>query len=74
MEKLVYAELGRVTEVMLRDSKVLIISDSALFLVTTESHSKHYFEEFHDVVKDAIDDYQIMLKGGRVSSALYPNA
>jgi len=74
MEKLVYAEIGRVTDVMRRDSRVLLIGDTGLFLVTTESHSKHYFEEFHEVVKQAIDDYQITLKDGQVSSLLYPNA
>ena len=72
MENLVFAELGRVTDVMRRDSKVLIISDTGLFLVTTESHSKHYFEEFHEVAKQAIEDYQIVLKDGEVSSKLFP--
>jgi len=72
MEKLVYAEIGRVTDVMRRDSRVLLIGDTGLFLVTTESHSKHYFEEFHEVVPEAIDDYQIVLVNGEISSKLFP--
>jgi hypothetical protein len=46
-ERLVYAEIESVTEEMRNDKRVLIISDNALFMVTTKTNSKwynYYFE------------------------------
>ena len=71
MKQLVYAEIETVTEEMRGDKKVLIVSDGALFLVTTLEYSKHFFEEFHEVTKKAIDVYQIVVKDGKVSSELF---
>jgi len=72
MERLVYAEIDSVTEMMRRDKKVLIISDSALFLITTKSNSKWYNQKFNTVCREAIEMYEIEVREGRVSSKYYP--
>jgi len=65
-EKLVYAELESVTEMMRKDKKVLIISDNALFMVTTKTNSKWYNEKFYTVCQEAIKEYEIEVKSGKV--------
>ncbi len=59
MKKLVFAELVEgVSFQMMEDRKVVIVSDGAFFLVTTEEHSKEYPEPDFDVVPDcAIEQY-----------------
>ncbi len=75
MEKLVYAELmGSVTMDMLMDKQILIISDNAIFIVTTPEHSVKYPQEtFYDVCEEAISDYEIEYKDGRVVSKMFSN-
>ncbi len=53
MSKLVFAELiNGVSFQMLEDRKVVIVSDGAFFLVTTEEHSMEYPELDFEVVPD----------------------
>lgn len=69
MEKvqLVYAELvGGISFAMLEDRQVLIISDNATFLVTTETNSHKYQEDFFPVTAEAAKDYNIQYREGRV--------
>jgi len=64
MEKvqLVYAEImDGVTMSMLEDKQVVIISDGALFIVTTEENSKKYEGEFYPVGAEAIEAYGIII-------------
>ena len=75
MEKLVYAELmSSVTMEMMMDRNLLIISDNAIFIVTTPEHSVIYpHETFYDVGEEAIRDYEIEYKNGRVVSKMFSN-
>ena len=59
MKKLVYAELvNGITMDMMTDKKVRIISDGALFIITTEEHSKEYPElEFWETDLESLGDY-----------------
>jgi hypothetical protein len=57
--QLVYAEIDFVTPAMREDSLVHIISDNAVFLVTTEENSKQYNEEFYPVSAEAMEAYEI---------------
>ena len=71
MEKvqLVYAEImDGVTMSMLEDKQVAIISDTGVFMVTTEENSKNYNEEFYPVDAEAIKEYGIRFKNGRLIS------
>ncbi|MCH2046263.1 MAG: hypothetical protein MK212_19265 [Saprospiraceae bacterium] len=59
MKDLHYTELvNGITLDMLEDKKVHIISDTALFLVTTKAHSEQYPQlEFSKVPQDAVEQY-----------------
>ncbi|MEZ4936527.1 MAG: hypothetical protein R2799_02935 [Crocinitomicaceae bacterium] len=59
MKKLVFAELVEgVSFQMMEDRNVVIVSDGAFFLVTTEEHSKEYPElKFDHVPSEAIEQY-----------------
>ena len=60
--QLVYAEvMNGITFTMLEDPKVVIISDTGIFMVTTEENSKKYDEEFHPVCAEAMDAYNLTL-------------
>jgi len=48
-----------VTMKMLADKLVVIISDNAMFLVSTEENSKRYDEEFYPVTKEGREAYNI---------------
>lgn len=74
MQNLVYAELSNgVTFEMLNDKKVLIISDNAIFLVTTTDHKHIYPDEiFYAVTPLARKEYEIREENGRIVSDLYP--
>jgi hypothetical protein len=65
MEKLVYAECS-VTFQMLEDKLVLIISDTGIFMVTTEKNSKHYNEEFYPIGAEAMEAYGIRFEDKRL--------
>lgn len=73
MERLVYTEIESVTEEMRNDKRVLIISDNALFMVTTKANSKWYNNYFESVPVEAIEAYEIEVKDSRVSSVWFPN-
>ena len=61
--QLVYADvMNGITFTMLEDPKVVIISDTGLFIVTTEENSKKYDEEFHPVCAEAMDAYSKELR------------
>jgi hypothetical protein len=62
MQNLVYAECS-VTFQMLEDKLVVIISDTGVFMVTTEENSKHYDEEFYPVNAEGIEAYGIRFDG-----------
>lgn len=63
MEKLVFAELvNGLSLEMLEDQKIRIISDGALFLVTTEKHSKNYPSlEFEETDIETLSIYGLKL-------------
>ncbi|NOQ75436.1 MAG: hypothetical protein GQ574_25725 [Crocinitomix sp.] len=73
-ERLVYAEIESVTDEMRNDKRVLIISDNALFMVTTKTNSKWYNLYFESVPAEAIDAYEIEFKDGKVSSVWFPTS
>lgn len=62
MEKvqLVYAEVS-ITFQMLEDKLVVIISDTGVFMVTTEENSEKYNEEFYSVSAEGVVAYGIRL-------------
>ena len=70
MENLVYAELrGSVTMEMMMDRRLLILSDNAIFIITFEDNAVNYPNEtFCDVCEEAIRDYEIEIKNGRIFS------
>lgn len=72
MENLVYAECS-LTFDMLEDRLITIISDTGVFVVTTESNSKNYDELFYPVSKQAIVAYNIHFKNGCLVSESYPS-
>jgi hypothetical protein len=61
MKKLMYAELTNgVSMSMMEDRKIVIISDSAIFLVAHEVHTSAYPElEFFQIGEEAISDYEL---------------
>lgn len=67
MEKLVYAELmGSVTFEMLLDKQLLIISDNAIFIVSTPENAVNYpNEEFYPVDGEAMKAYEIEMRDER---------
>lgn len=70
MEKvqLVYAEvMNSITTDMLEDPLVAIISDTGLFIVTTEKNSLKYDEDFYPVCAEAMKAYRIEYCGGKIS-------
>jgi len=71
MEKLqlVYAEvMNGVTLDMLGDPLVAIISDTGLFMVTTEENSTKYDEDFSPVGAEAREAYGIRFDGEYLTS------
>ena len=65
MEKvqLVYAEImNGVTTSMLEDKLVAIISDTGLFIVTTEENSLKYEGDFYPVCAEAVEVYNIRIE------------
>jgi hypothetical protein len=61
--QLVYAEvMNGITEAMRNDPLVAIISDTGVFIVTTEENSQKYDEEFYPVSTEAIEAYYDDLK------------
>ncbi len=60
--QLVYAEvMNGVTLDMLGDPLVVIISDTGVFMVTTQENSVKYNEEFYPVTEEGIEAYQIRI-------------
>jgi len=65
MNELVYTELTTGLPIdLLQDKKLLIISDSSIFIVATKSHSKHYNYNFDPVPIEALEAYNIVLENG----------
>jgi hypothetical protein len=74
MEKvqLVYAELiNGVSLTMREDPLVHIVSDTAVFMVTTLQNSVNYTENFYPVDAEAIEAYHLLYSEGRVSGKLH---
>lgn len=67
MQNLVYAEVS-VTFQMLEDKLVVIISDTGVFMVTTEENSKNYNEEFYPVDAEGMEAYGIRFESGMLVS------
>lgn len=67
--QLVYAEaINGITFMMLEDPMVAIISDGAVFIVTTKENSYRYYEnDFYPVDEDAQKAYNIRLEDGKVT-------
>lgn len=59
--QLVYAEIDFVTPTMREDALVQIISDNAVFLVTTEENSRQYPLDFYAVDAEAMEAYEIII-------------
>lgn len=60
--QLVYAEvMNGITEAMRNDPLVVIISDTGVFVVTTEENSVKYNEDFYPVDAEAKEVYGIRL-------------
>lgn len=58
--QLVYAEvMNGISEAMRNDPLVAIISDTGVFIVTTEENSQKYDEEFYPVSAEARNAYCI---------------
>lgn len=57
--QLVYAEVDFVTPTMQEDTLVQIISDNAVFLVTTEENSRQYPLDFYPVDAEAMEAYSL---------------
>ncbi len=67
----VYAELvDGIGDAMLQDPQVTIISDGALFMVTTQENSLKYPMEFHSVDAEAREAYNIRFENGILVSSL----
>lgn len=63
--KLVYHELTNGLPIdMLADKKLLIISDSSIFIITTQAHAKYYNYKFIPVPIEAMKEYNIVLENG----------
>ena len=52
MKNLMYAEIELVTDQMKNDSKCTIISDGALFLVTTVENTGNYPDEHFEITDE----------------------
>lgn len=60
--QLVYAEIiDFITDEMREDPLVQIISDNAVFLVTTEENSKQYPLDFYPVSVEVMEAYDLLL-------------
>jgi hypothetical protein len=55
---------------MLEDKLVLLISDNAMFMVTTKENSKKYDEEFYPVTAEGIEGYNIEFRDGVLVSTM----
>lgn len=67
MEKvqLVYAEvMNGVNLDVISDPLVVVISDTGVFMVTTEGNSKTYEEEFYPVSAEGIEAYKVRIENG----------
>lgn len=65
--QLVYAEvMNGITEAMRNDPLVVIISDTGVFVVTTEENSVKYNEDFYPVDAEAKEAYGIRVEDGRL--------
>jgi hypothetical protein len=70
MEKVqfVYAEvMNGITLDMIGDPLVAIISDTGVFMITTEENSEKYDEDFYPVYAEASKVYGIQYVGGDIS-------
>lgn len=67
MQNLVYAEVS-LTFQMLEDKQVVIISDTGVFMVTTEENSKNYNEEFYPVDAEGREAYGIRFENDALVS------
>ena len=74
MENLVSAELmSSVTFDMLLDKQLLIISDNAVFIVSTPKNAVNYpKEDFYSVGEEAMEGHEIEEREGRIVSDLFP--
>ena len=70
MKRLVYAQFqGTLTLEMMMDKDILILSDSGVFLITTEEHAVNYPDEEFDLISDyALQEYGIRWLNGRLIS------
>ncbi len=70
MKRLVYAQFqGTLTLEMMMDKDILILSDSGVFLITTEEHAVNYPDEEFDLISDyALHEYGIRWLNGRLIS------
>lgn len=65
--QLVYAEvMNGITEAMRNDPLVAIISDTGVFIVTTEENSQKYDEEFYLVSAEAKEAYKLRFENGNL--------
>lgn len=56
--------MNGITLEMVGDSLVAIISDTGLFIVTTEENSRKYSEDFYPVSEEAKEAYNIRFENG----------
>lgn len=65
--------MSSVTFEMLLDKQLLIISDNAIFIVSTPENAVNYPNEtFYPVDGEAMEAYEIREENGRIVSDLYP--
>lgn len=57
--QLVYAEINFLTPAMREDPLVQIVSDNAVFLITTEENSRQYPLDFYPVSAEAVEAYNL---------------
>jgi len=63
--QLVYAEImNDITDAMREDPLLVIISDTGVFMVTTEENSKNYDEDFYPVGAEGRDAYGFYMESG----------
>lgn len=60
--------MNETTDAMREDPLVVIISDTGVFIVTTEENSKNYKEEFYPLDLEAREAFGIRFKNGRLIS------
>jgi hypothetical protein len=69
--QLVYAEvMNGITEAMRNDPLVAILSDTGVFIVTTEENSQKYDEEFYPVSAEARKSYGIQVFKCRILTVI----